>query len=70
MRQTVIDLELLVGMHEIAERAGVQRGTVLMWRQRYNHFPDPLLQLNIGPIWNWLDVEAWLHRYPARKRTV
>lgn len=59
----VIDVDLIVGMHEIAERAGVVRATVQMWRHRYNHFPEPLLELNIGPIWNWHDVEAWLYRY-------
>jgi hypothetical protein len=54
-----------VGIVEIAARAGVARGTVDQWRQRYQSFPVPRWQVGGRPAWNWDDVEPWL----AARRT-
>jgi hypothetical protein len=55
-----LDLDL-VGVTEIAKRAGVASiNVVYMWRKRHTSFPPPLLELAMGPIWQWRDVEAWL----------
>jgi hypothetical protein len=50
----------LVGYLEIAQRAGVQRNVVTMWRSRDLGFPKPVAELRIGPIWWWPDVKGWL----------
>jgi predicted DNA-binding transcriptional regulator AlpA len=48
-----------VGAVEIAERLGVKRGTVDMWRIRSIGFPEPRWAVGGRPAWNWSDVEAW-----------
>lgn len=50
----------LVGLIEIAMRAGVQRPVVSTWRTRHADFPRPLTELAIGPIFWWPDIERWL----------
>ena len=54
----------VVGVAEIAARAGVQNSTVCNWRQRYAardpRFPASVLELAMGPIFWWPDVERWL----------
>ena len=50
----------LVGLTEIAQRAGVQKPVVAMWRTRHDDFPEPVADLRTGPVWWWPDVESWL----------
>lgn len=50
----------LVGLIEIAMRAGVKRPVVSTWRTRYDDFPAPVAVLAVGPIFWWHDVERWL----------
>ena len=50
----------LVGLIEIAMRAGVQRPAVSMWRKRHEDFPVPVAELKVGPVFWWPDVAAWL----------
>jgi hypothetical protein len=50
----------LVGMIEIAMRAGVRRAVVSVWRARYPDFPAPVAELAIGPVFVWAPVQAWL----------
>lgn len=52
----------LVGLMEIAQRAGVQRPVVSMWRTRHETFPQPVAELHIGPIFWWPEVKRWLER--------
>ena len=49
----------LVGSAEIAERLGVVRETVLLWRRRHPDFPEPVVTLQQAHVWNWPDVESW-----------
>ena len=60
----------LVDLSEIAARAGTTPGTVQTWRHRHADFPAPLVQLRIGPVWDWPPVAAWLakDRRPGRPR--
>ena len=50
----------LVGLTEIAQRAGVQKPVVSMWRTRYETFPRPAALLATGPVWFWEPVKEWL----------
>ena len=50
----------LVGVQEVATRAGVAVATVHSWRRRHGDFPEPVARLASGPVWRWSDVEAWL----------
>lgn len=47
-------------MIEIAQRAGVRRSVVSVWRARYDDFPAPLAELAVGPVFVWAQVERWL----------
>lgn len=50
----------LVGLTEIAQRAGVQKAAVSMWRTRHETFPEPVADLHCGPVFWWPSVEQWL----------
>ena len=50
----------LVGLIEIARRAGVRRPVVSDWRRRHADFPRPVAELAVGPVFWWPDVERWL----------
>ncbi len=52
----------LVGRVEIAVAAGVAPNTVDAWRARHADFPTPIVDLAMGPVWRWSDVEAWLEK--------
>lgn len=47
-----------VGISEVAERLGVKRPTVDIWRQR-GVMPEPRWTVGGRPAWNWPDVLAW-----------
>jgi uncharacterized protein YjcR len=57
----------MVGVAEIAERAGVKADTVLKWRQRHADFPAPTAELKMGPVWFWPTVEPWVTAQKAKK---
>ena len=59
-----VDVNDLVGTHEIAERLGLSSSQLVRdWRRRYpDDFPEPVLALKVGLIWSWSEVEDWLHR--------
>jgi hypothetical protein len=63
------DLNDLVGISEIAEIFGRTRGAVCNWRNRYDEFPDALIELYAGPIFSRKEVLAW-HRaqFPAFRK--
>lgn len=57
------DVDDLVGAAEIAERLGLASSSVVRdWRRRHADFPHPVRTLHMGPLWNWLAVEAWACR--------
>lgn len=47
-----------VGSDDIADRLGVKRQTVAMWRYR-SLLPAPKWTVSGRPCWNWPDVLAW-----------
>lgn len=57
-----------VGAADIAERLGVKRQTVAIWRRRHTDFPKPRWTISSQPAWDWSDIAPWLvstgrHRY-------
>ncbi len=58
-----VDVDVLVGSHEIAERLGLGSAeAVYSWRRRHADFPAPIARLRIGYVWNWPDVEKWARK--------
>ncbi len=55
-----LDVDQLVGSHEIARRLRVARHQVVHdWRRRHDDFPKPVLRLGQSLIWYWPEVERW-----------
>ncbi len=50
----------LVGLTEIAQRAGVQKPVVGMWRKRHPEFPVSVADLHTGSVFWWPEVRNWL----------
>lgn len=67
-----IDVDDLVGAHEIAQRLGVARPQVVHeWRRRHADFPEPIATLKTALIWDWSEIETWADqtgRIEKRKR--
>jgi chromosome partitioning protein len=51
-----------VGVAEIAQLAKVGVSAVSNWRSRYSDFPKPVQELNSGPVFSRLQIEAWLKK--------
>lgn len=47
-----------VGTLDIADRLGVKKETVAMWRYR-GLMPEPQWSVSKQPAWNWPDIEQW-----------
>ncbi len=59
----MVDVELLVGSAEIAERLGVTSHTAVhRWRLRDPTFPQPVATVTRTLIWLWPEVEKWAKR--------
>lgn len=57
----MVDPDLLVGVAEIADAAGVTRGRVSQWVAAGTlEFPDTVAHVASGPLWLWPDVLRWL----------
>jgi hypothetical protein len=55
-----VDVDDLVGAHEIAQRLGVARPQVVHeWRRRHADFPEPIANLKTALIWDWADIARW-----------
>jgi predicted DNA-binding transcriptional regulator AlpA len=53
----------IVGAHEISERlGGSQTSLVHVWRLRHKSFPQPVVVLQAGMLWDWNEVEAWARK--------
>jgi len=51
----------VVGIPEIADKLGVKRATVDVWRQRNVGFPEPTHTVGGRPAWLWVPVAAWAY---------
>ena len=55
-----VDVDDLIGAHEIAQRLGVARPQVIHeWRRRHRDFPEPVATLKTALIWDWTEVNRW-----------
>ena len=55
-----MDVDLLVGAEEIAERLGLPRyQRVHELRARDETFPEPVARLKRAMLWYWPDIERW-----------
>jgi chromosome partitioning protein len=54
--------EVIVGIYEIAQLAGVTPAAVANWRVRHPDFPSPVSELKSGPIFNLDQVRKWLKK--------
>ena len=62
----------VVGMAETAELLGISRTNFNQHRNRYKDregggFPDPIVDLQCGPIWLRKDIDAWSKKYRKNK---
>lgn len=67
--RAIVFVEDIVDLHAIAERSGATREAIQKWRQRFEDFPEPILQLGSGntgakPIWDWSQVVVFLEEHP------
>jgi chromosome partitioning protein len=58
-----MDKPELVGIAEIAAIANNTKQAVVNWRIRYESFPQPVQDLQSGPIWDREKVEAWIKSF-------
>jgi chromosome partitioning protein len=52
----------LIGLHEIAELAGVTTAAVGNWKKRFQDFPKPLKKLKSGPVFSQNQIKIWLKK--------
>lgn len=57
-----VDLDDVLDATQVAELLGLSsRGAVSVYRQRYDDFPDPILERSSGRCQFWLraEIESW-----------
>ncbi len=60
----------LLGVAEIADLAKVSKQAVSNWRSRYSHFPQPVQNLQSGPVWDRERVETWIKSFKGEETHV
>ncbi|MET8864104.1 hypothetical protein ABZW11_14225 [Nonomuraea sp. NPDC004580] len=56
------EAEFIAGAAEVGWVLGVEANTVNAWRMRQVGFPEPVVQLKAGAIWDIREVIAWADR--------
>jgi SAM-dependent methyltransferase len=64
------DVEVLVGLRDIAGLAAVGPSAVHNWRARHDDFPPPKVTASAGPAFDLHEVEAWLLDHGKIERPV
>jgi len=64
-----VDTDRLVGVAELAAMLGVARTTISNWydRRDRNGFPEPVIRLSMGPVWDSRAVLRWYGTYTPRR---
>lgn len=60
----------LLGIAEVADLARVSKQAVSNWRMRYDHFPQPLQNLQSGPVWEHEKIENWVKSFKGEETHV
>jgi chromosome partitioning protein len=60
----------LFGVAEIADLAKVSKQAVTNWHSRYPHFPQPVQDLQSGPVWDREKVETWIKSFKGEETHV
>jgi len=64
-----VDVENLVGAHEIAKRLGLKNPhTIHVWRTRHKDFPKPVAKLKTAMIWDWDEISEWMRDSKRQRR--
>lgn len=58
-----------VGIHEIAQMAGITKQAVVNWRARFPDFPSPIAELKSGPVFSRELVQMWLRKRRVQMAT-
>lgn len=58
----MLDPEDLLGVHEVAQFAGVTSAAVANWRKRFDSFPAPVAELRSGPVFKKSQIRHWLRK--------
>jgi predicted DNA-binding transcriptional regulator AlpA len=58
-------VEHLAGLTDLAARYGVTKQAISNWSRRYADFPEPILTLSAGSLWDEREVTAWRGRRAA-----
>ncbi len=64
---TLVEVNHLVGLAEIAEMLGVSRQRAGQLSREYPDFPAPVAELASGRVWERAGVEEWALRHPQRR---
>lgn len=59
MASTVVHMEELVGLTEVATLVGISRQRVLQLIESDPDFPEPAAQMARGRVWKRADIEKW-----------
>lgn len=58
-------LHHLAGVAELAEHHHVSKSMICTWADRYPHFPQPVVTVKAGRLWDRRQVAEWVE---ARRR--
>lgn len=68
-RYRVVRVSDLAGIAEIAARFGVTRQAVCNWGVRHRHFPQPVVVLKSGPVYDMTEIVHWHKSNPPYHRS-
>lgn len=65
MSESTATADELVGVAEVAEMLGLDRGAVRSYRSR-GYLPEPFVVLAMGPIWRREEIIDWYESRPGK----
>lgn len=64
------NVENLVGLSEIAELFDIRPSAISNWQARHEDWPEPVLTLRMGSIYDLEDIDAFIKRHPRMLQSV